>query len=65
MRTRPIETIALEGQSLPPEVLLASQQMRTVELRYPEDRSKCQMINGAPDQAADQLMHALANAGVL
>jgi electron transfer flavoprotein beta subunit len=65
MRTRPIETIELESQSLPPEVLLASQQMRTVELRYPEDRSRCQMINGAADKAADQLMHALTNAGVL
>jgi electron transfer flavoprotein beta subunit len=65
MRTRPIETIELDGQTLPPDVQRANQQMRTIELRYPEDKSRCQMINGAPDQAADQLMHALANAGVL
>lgn len=65
MRTRPIETIQLEEASLPPDVLRANQQSRTVELRYLEDRSKCQMINGAPDQAADQLMRALANAGAL
>jgi len=65
MRMRPVETIDLEGLGIAPDALGAEEDMRVVELRYPDAGGKCEVIDGLPDDAADELVGKLIDRGVL
>lgn len=64
MRSRPVDAVTYEDLvGAPPDSNLGSV-TKVVELRYPDTGGRCQMIDGSPTQAADELMEKLVDQGV-
>ncbi len=64
MRRRPVEAVDFVGLGLSPEGL-DEEDMRVAELFMPETGGKCELIEGAPGEAAAELMRRLVDQGVL
>ncbi len=64
-RSRKIETVRADALGIPPGEFRAGAQVRVVELSYPEDGGRCEVIDGAPQESARKLVRKLVEAGVV
>lgn len=64
MRSRPVDAVAYEDLVGTPADSPPSAGLKVVELRYPDTGGRCQIFDGSPAQAADQLMKKLCDQGV-
>lgn len=64
-RTRKIETINIDALVGSPEELQANDHLRVVELSYPEDGGRCELIEGEPAVAAKTLVRTLIDNGII
>lgn len=64
-KRRKIETVALEGLGVRPDEAAAADRARVLELFYPQDGGRCEMLPGGPPEAAAGLVKRLMGQGVL
>ena len=64
-RSRKIESIDLGALGSSPEELRMANPVRVVELCYPEDSGRCELIDGPAPEMARSLVHKLVEAGVV
>ncbi len=64
-RSRKIESIGGEALGILPQEVQAGGHLRVVELSYPQDSGRCELIDGSPEQAARALVRKLVDAGVV
>ena len=64
-RSRKIETVSPDTLSIAPQELEAAARLRVVELSYPADSGKCELIPGSAEEAARQLVHKLMDGGIV
>jgi len=64
-RSRAIESVDIATLAIPPEALRAAGELRVVELSYPEDSGRCELIGGSPQEAARALGTRLVDSGGL
>lgn len=64
-RTRKIEQVTVESLAIPTEGLQGNAQLRVMELSYPVDAGRCELIRGSAEEAARKLVHKLVEAGVV
>lgn len=64
-RSRKIESIDSGAVAMSPDELRANHPLRVVELSYPEDSGRCELIDGPAPEMARRLVHKLLEAGVV
>ncbi len=64
-RSRKIEAVSADALGITPQELQASARLRVVELSYPPDSSKCELIAGSAEQAACELVRKLMDGGIV
>lgn len=64
-KQRKIESVALDALKIPAGELAAAAGTRVIELSYPQDGRKCEVLAGSPKEASAQLVKKLAAQGVL
>ena len=64
-RSRKIESVGVNALGILPDELRAGGQLRLVELSYPEDSGRCEVIDGSPEEAARKLVHKLVAGGII
>ncbi len=64
MRSRPVDSVTYEDLVAVLDDRSLTFDTRIVEFRYPEAGGKCQIFDGSPAQAADELMKKLCDRGV-
>lgn len=64
-RSRKIESVGIDALGIPPDELRAGGQLRVVELFYPKDSGRCELIDGSPEEAARKLVRKLVDTGVI
>jgi len=57
--------VDVNALGIPPDELRPGNQLRVVELFYPESSGKCERIDGSPEEAARKLVQKLVTAGVI
>ena len=62
-RSRKIESTSIEAMMASPDQLQPDGRFRVVRLSYPEHNSRCEMIEGSPDEVARTLAGKLTKAG--
>lgn len=64
-RTRKLESVDIKSLRIPVDEFRSGDQLRVVELFYPENSGKCERIDGSPEEAARKLVKNLVSAGVI
>jgi electron transfer flavoprotein alpha/beta subunit len=64
-RSRKIEAVSGEALEIAPHEPGASARLRVVELSYPADSGKCELIAGSAEEAARELVRRLMDGGVV
>lgn len=64
-RTRKIETLDYAAIGIDPGTPPSGGRLRVVDLAYPEDGGKCEVISGSPAEASQELMKNLMVRGVI
>lgn len=64
-RLRGIESVDVDALGISPDELRPGSQLRVVELFYPENSGKCEVIDGSPGEAARKLVRNLVAGGVI
>jgi len=63
-RSRKIESVGGGDLGIPPEEVANGGRLRLVELSYPQDSSRCELIVGSPEDAARALVRRFVETGV-
>lgn len=64
-RARKIETINIDTLVGSPDDYRSNNHLKMIELSYPEDGGRCELIEGEPAEAARALVRKLVDAGVI
>ena len=64
-RSRKIESASIDALGIRPDEFRAGGQLRVVELTYPQDGGRCEVIDGSPQEVARKIVRKLADAGVV